>query len=587
MKLKKILTITIIFILLITGCKTQSTDQDVIDTELPTTNITGNVAFSDMFTNRDLDASFIQNDATYIQLNDDSATSSSDAVSIEDRIITIIDEGTYVISGNLNNGRIVINAQDSDKVHLVLNNVTISSDDFAPIYIINADKVFITLYEGTNNFLINNGEFISIDNNKVDGVIFSKQDLTFNGTGTLNIVSLTGNGIVGKDDIVFTGGVYNIESAAHGIDANNSVRVTSTTINIIAGKDGIHSENDTNVNLGYIYIADGQFDISAEGDGVSTSSFIQIESGAFNILTGGGSINAAQKTSGSWGQFQKDPRKDQNSDSNTNVTNDDESTSIKGIKANGNILIINGSFTIDSADDSVHSNSSILINDGTFDIASGDDGFHADDTITITNGNINISKSYEGIEALHIVINGGNINIKASDDGLNAAGGTDESGFNGQRGNDRFAGGASSSSTGSITITNGDIYINAAGDGIDANGTLAISGGKIIVSGPTVGDTSVLDFDVSGTITGGTFIGTGSLQMAQTFTSSTQGVLAINAGSQPANTIISISDSNGKTILTYEADQNFALVIISDPLIKKGDTYTITVGSSTGSITAS
>lgn len=587
MKLKQTLTITIILILLITGCKTQSTDQDVIDSELPTTSVAGNVTFTDMFTNRDLDATFIQNDAAYIQLNDDSATSNSDAVSITDRIITIIDDGTYVISGNLNNGRIVVNAQDSDKVHLVLNNVTINSDDFAPIYIINADKIFITLYEGTSNFLINNGEFINIDDNNVDGVIFSKQDLTFNGTGTLNITSLTGNGIVGKDDVVFTGGVYNIEAAAHGIDANNSVRITTSTFTITTGKDGIHVENDTNVNLGYFYMADGQFDISAEGDGISASSFMQIENGTFNIITGGGSINAAQKTSSSWGQFQKNPRENQNSNSSTNATNDDESTSIKAIKANGDVLIINGTFTIDSADDSVHSNSSILINDGTFDIASGDDGFHADDTITITNGNINISKSYEGVEALHIVINGGNINIKAIDDGLNAAGGTDESGFNGQRGNDRFAGGNSSSSTGSITITNGDVYINANGDGIDANGTLTISGGKIVVSGPTVGDTSVLDFDVSGTITGGTFIGTGSLQMAQTFSSSTQGVIAINAGSQPANTLISISDSNGKTILTYEADQNFALVIISDALIKKGDTYSITVGSSTGSVTAS
>lgn len=140
---------------------------------------------------------------------------------------------------------------------------------------------------------------------------------------------------------------------------------------------------------------------------------------------------------------------------------------MKGLKAAGSIRITGGSFSIDSADDAVHSNASITINGGTFEIATGDDGVHADETLTVTDGTIDISVSYEGLEALDVCIEGGDISLVADDDGLNAAGGTDSSGTSG----------GSSSSNGSISISGGNLHITASGDGIDANGSLTISGG--------------------------------------------------------------------------------------------------------------
>ena len=187
---------------------------------------------------------------------------------------------------------------------------------------------------------------------------------------------------------------------------------------------------------------------------------------------------------------------------------------MKGLKSTAEMLISDGSFTINSADDSVHSNASITVNGGIFEIASGDDAVHADETLTITAGTIHITESYEGVEAVHIKVQGGDISLVASDDGLNAAGGTDSSGTTGGRdgmfgGGPGGGGGMSPSSNGSITISGGTLHINASGDGIDANGSLTISGGYTVVVGPTQGDTATLDYDTTAMITGGTFIGTG------------------------------------------------------------------------------
>jgi len=285
---------------------------------------------------------------------------------------------------------------------------------------------------------------------------------------------------------------------------------------------------------------------------------------------------------------------------NQNTTTTEDSVSMKGLKAANSVLISGGTFKIDSADDSIHSNVSVIINGGTFTLASGDDAIHAEDTLTITSGKIDVSESYEGLEALHIKINGGDIKLVASDDGLNAAGGTDQSGteggrdgmFGGSHGGGRPGGmgggpGGMSSGNGSIVISGGKLYVKASGDGIDANGTLEITGGYTVVCGPTQGDTATLDYDRSATITGGTFIGTGASGMAQTFSASGQGVVAVSVGNQAAGTKIVLKDKSGNVIIEHSPELNFAVVILSSPDIKGGETYTITVGSQSGDFEAS
>ena len=136
-------------------------------------------------------------------------------------------------------------------------------------------------------------------------------------------------------------------------------------------------------------------------------------------------------------------------------------------------------------------------------------------------------------------------------------------------------------------LTNGgSLYVNASGDGLDSNGNLTISGGYTVVCGPTQGDTATLDYESSGVITGGTFIGTGAAGMAQTFSDSEQGVIAVSAGSCAAGTAITLTDAKGNTIISYSPGVSFSVVILSSPEIIKGQPYTITVGSASGSFEA-
>ena len=607
---KQFLALALILGLLLTGCGSPSADPGSSSSPssnpsaAPSSGVSeGSSAVIDTnsaFTNRDYETDYDESKCAFIHLNGDSATCTSSAVQISGRTVTITDEGTYVISGNLNDGMIIVNSEKTDKTQLVLDNVTIHSETSAPIYILQSDKVFITLPEHSVNILSNGGSFVAIDENNIDSVIFSKEDLTLNGSGSLTITSPAGHAIVSKDELTITGGTYELTTASHSITGKDNICIANASMTISSGKDGIHAENDEDSSLGYLYIQNGVFDISAEGDGLSASNTLQIDNGTFYILTGGGSENGQQQTSDAWGDMGggmgghggmgggmgghggMGGRPGGRSSSGTTTTTEDDSTSIKGIKASAGLVINGGSFVIDSADDAVHSNGSLTVNGGTFDIETGDDGFHADETLSITNGAISVTESYEGLEGLHVLVSGGDIRLVTTDDGLNAAGGTDASGMGGYRGNDRFGG----SSNGSIVISGGSLYVNASGDGIDANGSLEITGGYTVVVGPTTGDTATLDYDTTATISGGTFLGTGSSMMAQTFSDSPQGVIAVSVGNQPAGTQITLTDEAGNTVISHAPELNFAVVILSSPDIIKGEHYTITVGTGTGTFEA-
>ena len=551
---------------------------------------------ADMFTDRDSRVEYDASKAVTIKLNGTTATASSNSVKISGSTVTITEEATYVISGTLSDGMIVVNAPETAKLQLVFNGINITKSTSAALYIIEADKVFVTLADGTENILANGGSFTAIDENNIDGAVYSKQDLTFNGTGSLTVTSPAGHGIVCKDDLVITGGTYTVNSSSHGVDANDSVRIVNATLNIDAGKDAIHAENTDDASLGFVYIASGTITAEAEGDGIAAGAYLQIEGGNFDLLVGGGAENGTKASSGNYGGFMGGGhggmRPSGNQGSTTTTTTD--TVSMKGLKAANSILISDGTFKIDSADDSIHSDVSVTINGGTFEIASGDDAVHAEETLTVTAGKFNITESYEGLEALNIKVMGGDIKLVASDDGLNAAGGTDSSGTTGGR-DGMFGGGKGgigggfggmSSGNGSIVISGGNLYINSSGDGLDANGTLEITGGYTVVVGPTQGDTATLDYDKSGIITGGTFIGTGASGMAQTFSDSKQGVVAVSVGNQSAGTKILLKDKSGNTIIEHTPELNFAVVILSSPDIKKSETYTVTVGSESGEFEA-
>ena len=499
---------------------------------------------ADMFTDRDYETDYDESSSVYIELNGSTAEADSDSVQISGSTITITEEATYIISGTLDDGMIIVDAPDTAKLQLVFDGADINSETSAPLYIPEADKVFVTLAEGTENTLSNGGTYTAIDDSNIDSAIFSRQDLTLNGSGNAASESSDSWGQWG-------GGAPGQPGDRGG-----------------AGGDGMRGTDPGSAGEGESEETPDQStpDQGASGSGESAEALAFTES-----LTASDSDASAD-------------------------TEDDSSTSMKGIKSDGDMMISGGSFTIDSADDSVHTNSSVTVSGGTFEIASGDDAFHGEDTLTISGGTINITESYEGLEALSVNIQDGDITIVSTDNGLNAAGGTDSSGTTGGR-DGMFGGGGgmggepgggmSSSSGGSMEISGGTLDINASGDGTDANGSLAISGGYTVVAGPTQGDTATLDYDTTAEITGGTFIGTGDSGMAQTFSDSEQGVIAVSVGEQSAGTGITLTDKSGNEILSYTPELSFAVVILSSTDITTGETYTITVGEASGEFEAS
>ncbi|MGM9651295.1 MAG: carbohydrate-binding domain-containing protein [Faecousia sp.] len=539
---------------------------------------------SELFTKRDCDSSYDESTAILIELSGSTAAASDDSVNISGSVITLTEDGTYILTGTLDDGTILVDMDDSAKPQLVLNGADIHSQTSAALYIRSADKVFVTLAGGTENTLSNGGSFAQTDDNNVDGAVFSKEDLTFNGSGSLCVTSPAGHGIVCKDDLVFTGGTYDITAACHGLDVNDSVRIAAAALTVNAGKDGVHCENEDDTISGFVYLSGCTMDVEAQGDGISAGAYFQMEDGAVTLLCGGGSANGTKASSDAYGGFMGRPgfmpqQEDTQSDS----------VSMKGVKTAGALLFDGGSLCVDAADDALHAAETITVSGGTLELATGDDGLHADDTLTVTGGTIHISQSYEGLEAQHVLVQGGSIDVTASDDGLNASGGMDSSGMTGGRDGRFGGGGAMASSDGSIEITGGTVTVAASGDGLDANGSINITGGDIRVANPTAADTSVLDADTDAMISGGTFLGIGSTtMMAQSFsTSSSQGVIACTTGSQTAGAEITVTDSAGNSVLTFTADYDFVLVILSTPDIVKGETYTLTVGEISGSVEAS
>lgn len=318
----------------------------------------------DMFTDRDYDSSYDENNAVKISLSDKGTSCDSEDVKINGSTITIKDDGTYIISGKLSDGQITVDADKTDKVQLVLDNVSINCDTSAAIYVKQADKVFITLADKTENTLSNKKDFVQIDDNNIDSVIFSKKDLTINGTGELDITASYGHGIVSKKDLKFTSGTYNIDANKHALQAKNSIRIADGSLNLTANEDGLHSENndEDNVDKGFVYIIGGTLNISVEDDAIHAGKDLTVK---------GGTINIAKCYEGLEGETINISGGDislKASDDGINASSgDSSSTDMKNEFAadeNCNITISGGIIRIDADGDGIDSNGNLTITGG-------------------------------------------------------------------------------------------------------------------------------------------------------------------------------------------------------------------------------
>ena len=600
----------------VAGCTgTKSSTGNVVSSETETNaeetsaqSEAGTFSSADMFTERDLAGTYEESGAVYVTLSDDGITGETDGVVIKGQTVTITAEGTYIFSGTLSEGQIVVDA-DNAKVQIVFDNVDITCASSAAVYVKSAEKVFVTLAEGSQNTLRNTDEYVAIDDNNIDAVIFAKSDLTLNGTGSLTIGSAEGHGIVSKDDLKITGGTYDITAAGHALSGKDSVRIADGTFILTAEKDGIHAENADDEEKGYIYIADGDFTITSDGDGMDASNIVQIEDGTLDITAGGGAANSLKThesdvpgggmpQNGEKPDGESMPQMGEKPDGENmpqDTTTDESGTSTKGIKAGGGMYLNGGTYQIDSADDSIHSNANITIADGTYTLATGDDGVHADDALIVNGDTITVTESYEGLEGLTVTINDGTIDITASDDGINTAGGTDQSGF-GTFG-DHFKGMDSADDETEETtdkemwmeLNGGYIHILAGGDGVDSNGNLTINGGEIYIDGPSDNGNSAIDYGdrSSAYVNGGMLVAIGSSGMAEGMSdSSKQEVLMVKLGEQMEAGDVELTDNEGNVIVSYTALKSYDCVIISTAEVESGATYTLTTSGTMTEVTA-
>jgi len=313
-------------------------------------------------------------------LRQDYDAAGATALTVEDgKTIEITEAGVYVLTGSAENCTVKIAAAEDAKVELVLDNVTITNESFPAVYLVSADKLFITTAEGSENTLAVTGSFTSDGNTNTDAVIFAKDDVVFSGLGTLTVKSAEGNGISGKDDLKFTGGSYAITAEDDGIEANDSIAICGGSFTITA-EDGLHAENDDDDSQGWIYIANADIKIDAASDAIHATTVVQIDSGDITV-------NGYEGIEGTVIQINGGA---------VNVTGQDDGINAGAkSKAYGVLIEINGgeiSVSVGNGDtDAIDSNGDITVNGGTVSVTTPGSSFDYDGKATYNGGTIIIN----------------------------------------------------------------------------------------------------------------------------------------------------------------------------------------------------
>lgn len=553
MLMKKRVVASLVIALFISACSPSSAStENSADTQTQTSQSTSEdtADISDTFgtyEKEDLNTEY-DSDSSTVELSDN--TEEVEGVSVDGQIVTINQGGTYVLSGELTDGQVVVNVNEDAKVHLVLNDVTITNQQGPAILVEQAEKVVTTLASDTTNTLTDGDDYqLDGDETEPDATFYSKEDLVINGDGELKVSGNYNNGIRSKDDLILVSGEYTVNAKNNALKGKDSVEILDGSYTLTTEEgDGIQSNNSDEEDKGHIAIDGGTFKITSGRDGVQAETDVSIQKAEITIKTGEDEIS------------------------------DEES--YKGIKAGNSLLIQNGAFKLTTADDSLHSDGDIAIKDGEFTLDSGDDGIHADNDLTIDGGTINVTDSNEGLEASVITINDGDITVVASDDGLNTSDGS-SSDTEETAGQEGAPGEEQADDSLLLAINGGTLHVDAQGDGLDSNGNIEMTGGTVTVDGPTEDNNGALDYEGDFEVSGGTLIAAWSSGMAMNVSdSSSQASLGVYfSETQSAGTIVSLQDSDGNVIATYKPSKDFDHIVISSSELEVDESYTLVSGT--------
>lgn len=555
-----------------------------------------------------------------VLLTGDSATVTGTGVQVDGTTVTFTAAGTYHITGKLTDGQLVVDTQDTKKVKLILDGVSVNCSSGSAVYIKNAPKkVILYTAEGSTNLLSDGADYIVPDEEQVEGEVYPNacvyacDDLKLDGAGTLQITGNADKGINTKDDLELAGGTLIVRSVGTAVRGNDSVEMTGGTVTLtVTGEgDGLKSAQTEKEGKGYIAISGGSLYITAIGDGISAATDLTVSGGSHVITTldaGGTALAEATSSSGQFGRFGGGFGGGGMMGGMNDGNNNKSSISAKGLKAEGTVTLSGGKLTVTAVDDGIHANDTVLLQDGEAYIRSGDDGVHADRYLILSGGNYEIAQSYEGLEAAQITVSGGSTRITASDDGMNASNGSgggmmgNMGGMGGNRPGGSFGGGQKPgrAAQGSqpealpdgdattetleplLTISGGYTVVNAAGDGIDSNGNIVMTGGTLLVFGPTDNGNGAIDYgdgNYSMTISGGTLLAVGSSGMAETADGDGQAVFACSfRSSLSAGTTVGLTDADGNLICGYCLPKSISSVVFSSPALTAGNSYTFVQG---------
>lgn len=496
-------------------------------------------------------------DAVEITLDGDSAAVDGEGAAADGSTVTITAAGTYRLSGTLTDGRIVVDAPDAT-VKLVLDGTKISSSTGAAVAATAVGRLVVVLAEGSANTLSDAGSYA--DDAEVNAALFSAGDLTVGGTGSLTVRGNGSDGIASKDGLVIAAGTVTVTAADDAVRGKDYLVVQGGELTVTAGGDGLKADNDEDTEAGYVSVSGGAVDVTAEGDGVDAATDLVVTGGRLSVGSGGGS-----------------------------GTQPSDDTSAKGLKAGVIGVLAGGTVTVDASDDAVHSDGAVHFAGATVSAASGDDGVHAEGDLVVDKGTVKVTSAVEGLEGFDIAVKGGFVSVVSRDDGVNASGssGSAQEQGGGGPGGGGPGGGGGGESAGAyrLTVTGGTLLVDSEGDGLDSNGTAAITGGTVVVNGPQQGGNGALDVNGTFTIGAGTLLASGSSGMVVTpGEDSAQGWLSATLDSSvPAGTTLHVVDPDGKVVATYVTSKQIQNVVYSSTAIKSGKEYRIySGGTSTG-----